>query len=68
MDENNSSKNIFRDYADYSAYKSNKVSYEDRNYGVLDNLSHGKRTQRTYEFIESLPDDYSEKEETRQEV
>ena len=68
LEDNNSDKNIFKDYADYSAYKTNKVSYEDRNYGVLDNLAHGKRTQRTYEFIESLPDNYVEKAEVKEDI
>lgn len=49
---------MFKDYANYSAYKTNYVTIEDRNYTDDDMLNRSKTESRTYEFIESLPDQY----------
>lgn len=39
----NDNRDVFKDYADYSAYKKNRVQYEDRNYDNMDNLISSKR-------------------------
>lgn len=61
-------KDIFKDYAEYSAYKTNKTQYDDRNYASMDNMYRGKRAQKTYEFVDGLPEDYAEKAEIREEI
>lgn len=38
----NDTKNVFKDYADYTAYKTNSVSIEDRNYQNME-FMHGER-------------------------
>ncbi len=43
--ENNS---VFKDYVDYSAYKTNYVSIEDRNYGDMDMLNRSNTESRIY--------------------
>ena len=54
----NQSINVFKDYADYSAYKDNYVSIEDRNYLDMDHLNRDSSESKTYEFIDQLPDYY----------
>ena len=56
---------MFKDYANYSAYTNNYVSIEDRNYLDGDMLDRPNAEARTYEFIDSLPDNYQEKSEVR---
>lgn len=55
----NSTKDVFKNYADYSMYKSNYAKLDDRNYEHLDRLDRDKVASSAYEFIDNLPDDYS---------
>lgn len=63
--KNTSNKEVFKNYADYSAYKGNYASLEDRNYDDYDFLHRGKVAEKGYEFIGNLPDGYEEKESVR---
>ena len=51
-------KEIFKDYADYSAYKSNHMKVENRNYESMDSIDYSKSGERTYAFLDSIPDTY----------
>ena len=63
MFKGTSDQSIFKDYADYSAYKSNYASIQEKEFEHLDNMRDTKPIEKVYNFIQELPDDYLEKEE-----
>lgn len=56
-------KEIFKDYADYSAYKSNHLKTENRNYESMDTIEYPTLTEKTMEFIDTIPNEYKEKQD-----